>query len=88
MPADIQNIKIGVNLIDDYLLTQEAPVANGLTRDLFTVVQNHASAESASELLTINRRRCPCALLSGLVVPIRLVDDDYFRQAARQYRHV
>lgn len=54
MPADIQNIKIGVNLIDDYLLTQEAPVANGLTRDLFTVVQNPASKAPASELLTID----------------------------------
>jgi hypothetical protein len=54
MTADIQNIKIGVNLIDDYLLTQEAPVANGLTRKLFTVVQNPANEESASELLTIN----------------------------------
>jgi hypothetical protein len=54
MPADIQNIKIGVNLIDDYLLTQEAPVANGLTRDLFTVVQNPASENPVSELLTID----------------------------------
>ncbi len=54
MAKDVNNIKIGVNLIDDYLLLQEAPVANGLTRDLFTVVQNPLEKSSASELLTLD----------------------------------
>lgn len=54
MTAAITNITIGVNLIDDYLLTQEAPVSNALTRNLFTVVQNPASQDPTSELLTID----------------------------------
>ncbi|MCB9774100.1 MAG: hypothetical protein H6750_07195 [Nitrospiraceae bacterium] len=54
MTAAITNITIGVNLIDDYLLTQEAPVSNALTRNLFTVVQNPASHDPTSELLTLD----------------------------------
>ncbi|GJL69842.1 MAG: hypothetical protein NPIRA06_24770 [Nitrospirales bacterium] len=55
MVATIQNITVGVNLIDDYLLTQEAPVASQLTRQLFAVVQHPVStADNACELLTIN----------------------------------
>ncbi|WP_447965545.1 hypothetical protein [Nitrospira sp. Ecomares 2.1] len=54
MTAAITNITIGVNLIDDYLLTQEAPVSNALTRNLFAVVQNPASQDPISELLTID----------------------------------
>ena len=54
MAAAITTITIGVNLIDDYLLIQEAPVSNALTRDLFTVVQNPASHDATSELLTID----------------------------------
>jgi len=54
MTAPITNITIGVNLIDDYLLTQEAPVSNALTRELFSVVQNPASQDPTSELLTVD----------------------------------
>ncbi len=54
MTAAITNITIGVNLIDDYLLTQEAPVSNALTRNLFAVVQNPASTDPTSELLTLD----------------------------------
>ncbi|MGP0594593.1 hypothetical protein ACTRXD_18900 [Nitrospira sp. T9] len=54
MTAAITNITIGVNLIDDYLLTQEAPVLHALTRNLFAVVQNPASHEPTSELWPLN----------------------------------
>lgn len=47
--ADIQ---IGVNLIDDYLSIDDAPVADDLV-GRFVVVQDLANSETASELLTV-----------------------------------
>ncbi len=63
-PADI---KIGVNLIDDYLYLQQPEINTGDLLGRFLVVQDGATNELASELLTVDKYGPNATVLTGEV---------------------